>query len=148
MTWQSWTTLAIAILGAVLGLYNSWNGYQDRKVRLRVVPKWSIAQDWSGMGIEVVNFSTFAVTIVEVGFTIGRGRGALPRRIPIPNGNIVHATALPAKLERRDVYSTIFNLDGLAKHDIRRAYAITASGELATGTSGALKQFIKTRRPL
>jgi hypothetical protein len=148
VTWQSWITLAIATLGAILGLYNSWNAYQVRKVRLRVIPKWSIGDGFSGMGIEVINLSAFLITIYEVGLTIGKSRGPLPKRLPIPIGNVVQGGNLPVRLDRREVYSIIYSVDGLAKYDIRKAYALTASGEIALGSSGALRQFIKIRRPI
>ena len=80
----------IALLGVVLGLVNLWYSQEARRVRLRVIPKlafdveggryttseWnkyskrlqddSAAKRWT---IEVVNLSSFGLTIDEVGFS-------------------------------------------------------------------------------
>ena len=142
MTWPAAITLAIAVLGAVLGMLNTWNSINDRRVRIRVVPKWSIAPGFSGMAIEVVNLSAFAITISEIGFTIGRSRGPLPRRAPIPGQMFVDGTDLPIKLDRHGSFSGTFYTDGLEDLDIGKGYALTTSGVIRYGKSPALKQWI------
>lgn len=146
MTIISAITLAIAILGAVLGILNTWNSINDRRVRLRVVPKWSIGPNFQGLAIEVVNLSAFPVTISEIGFTIGRSRSGLPRRAPITSQKILNGTVLPIRLDRHHSFSAIFLSQGLSEHDIRKAYALTSSGVIRKGESPALKQFIRERR--
>lgn len=142
MTWPAAITLAIAVLGAALGILNTWNSINDRRVRIRVVPKWSIAPGFSGMAIEVVNLSAFPITISEIGFTIGRSRGTLPRRAPISAQMFVDGTALPIKLDRHASFSGTFHTSGLENFDIRKAYALTTSGVISYGKSPALKQWI------
>lgn len=141
MTWPAAITLAIAVLGAVLGILNTWNGINDRRVRIRVVPKWSIAPGFSGMAIEVVNLSAFAITISEIGFTVRRSRGSLPRRAPIPAHMFVDGTDLPIKLDRHASFSGTFHTGGLDELDIGKAYALTTSGAISYGKSPALKQW-------
>jgi hypothetical protein len=142
MTWSAAITLSIAVLGAVLGLLNTWNGINDRRVRLRVVPKWSISPGFNGLAIEVVNLSAFPITVSEIGFTIGRSRGPLPRRAPIPPQKFVDQTRLPVRLERHQSFSGTFHVDGLENLDISKAYALTTSGVIAFGKSPALRQFV------
>lgn len=116
-------TLAIAVLGAALGILNTWNSINDRRVRIRVVPKGSLAPGFSGMAIEVVNLSAFPITISEIGFTIGRSQGTLPRRAPIPAQMFVDGTAVPIKLDRHASFSGTFRKPryrkGLCPDDIR-----------------------------
>lgn len=142
MSWSAAVTLAIAVLGAVLGILNTWNSINDRRVRIRVVPKWSLAPGFSGMAIEVVNLSSFPVTISEIGFTIGRSRGSLPRRIALAAQSFVDGTELPIRLERHASFSGTFHVRGLEEHDIRKAYALTTSGVISYGKSPALQQWI------
>ncbi len=82
--------LCIALLGAVLGVLNTWYFYKSNRVRIRVVPKLAFdmssgryitsecddqsrqlqangaQQRWA---IEVINLSAFPLTIDEVGFS-------------------------------------------------------------------------------
>src|SRR5678815_1261184 len=69
-------TLSCAVVGAVLGIINTWHGLNQRRVKLKVLPKVAYPISHSGefgpeMGcIEVTNLSTFPVTVRDVGFTI------------------------------------------------------------------------------
>ncbi len=134
-------TLGIAILGAALGILNTWQSFSLRRVRLRVTPKWSLAHNWTGLSIDVVNLSAFPVTITEVGFTLDHSRKSLPKRVPIPAHETVQGEPLPTTLQPHHSLDIAFNADFLGSLDIRKAYALTSSGEIARGTSGALKQF-------
>ncbi len=136
-------TLGIAVLGAGLGIINTWNSIADRRVRLRVVPQWSIGPGFSGFAIQVTNLSHFAVTLTEIGFTIGRARSSLPKRLPILADRVAQGPALPVRLERREVADLSFYVDGIGQHEPRKAYARTADSTIAYGSSGALRQFIK-----
>ncbi len=93
-------TLAIAVLGAVLGLLNTWHQLDRSRVKLRVRPKHAISIGGVLQGvdfcIEVTNLSAFEVTISEAGLlyrgTDARGcmtappilidGGKWPRRLP------------------------------------------------------------------
>jgi len=142
MSVSSAITLAIAILGAVLGLLNTWNGINDRRVRLKVTPKWSLAPGFQGLAIEVVNLSAFPVTISEIGFTIGRSRGALPKRTAAMH-QMVDGPQFPVRLERHHSFNATFIADGLGRLDVRRAYALTTSGVIVKGNSPALRQYVR-----
>src|SRR3546814_14458946 len=71
-SWQEALTLGIAALGAFLGVMNTWQAINRDRVRLRVRPLsvMAIATGDQGYGIEVVNLSSFPVTVEEVGFTL------------------------------------------------------------------------------
>ncbi|WP_267381782.1 MULTISPECIES: hypothetical protein [unclassified Sphingomonas] len=140
-------TLAIAVLGAVLGILNTWNSINDRRVRLRVTPQWSIAPGFSGLAIEVVNLSSFAITVTEIGLTIGPSKGTAPSRFVVLGDRIVHGREPPTRLDRRETTSLVFTTIGLEEHDIRKAYARTADGSIAYGSSGALRQFLAENTP-
>lgn len=79
-------TLAIAVLGAVLGLMNTWYALDRTRVKLRVRPKHAFpvgaADPRLTFCIEVTNLSAFAVTIEETGVfykgTESRGAYAYP----------------------------------------------------------------------
>ena len=149
MTWLNWTTLGIAIFGAVLGLINTVTNVSDRRVKLRVVPSWSLGADFSGMSIEVTNLGAFPITLTEVGFTLDDSRGLLPKRLPILDDRIVHGNLSTDALGRHESKTIIFHVNGLSGHSIRKVYARTSSGVIARGTSGALKQFIaQGNRPI
>lgn len=62
-------TLAIAVLGAVLGLYNAWRNWIQDRVRVRVKVGFAFSQDGTGgLSINVVNLSAFAITLTHFGF--------------------------------------------------------------------------------
>ncbi len=142
MKWMDWVTLGIACLGAVLGIVNTWQALRDRRTRLRVTPAWNFAEGFSGMSIEVCNLSSFPVTIVELGFTLGKPRGPLPHRMRIPEERIISGRQGPFRVGSRETASIIFYVDNLEQYEITKAYARTSDGQIAFGTSGALRQFI------
>jgi hypothetical protein len=94
-------TLALAVLGAVLGIINTWHGVSRSRVKLKVVPAHAIpfgeVEESINFSIEVTNLSEFAVTIREVGlFHKGtKKRSAMVKPIILDNGN------WPRRLEPR-----------------------------------------------
>ena len=94
----SWGTLAIAVLGAVLGLLNTWRALSGDRVRLRTR---LVVEVPSGLllGLEVVNLSSFPITLAEVG-VIYRGAG---RKGELLNYGKVDGVALPVRIEARDM---------------------------------------------
>jgi hypothetical protein len=143
--WKDVITFGLAGVGAALGVVNTWTTVRSKRVRLRVTPQWSLASGWSGLSIEVINLGAFPVTVTEIGFTLDRSRSTLPKRVPIPTQAIVQGDVPPTTIQPHEATSLIFNADWLGSLPIQRAYARTASGEIARGTSGALEQF-KSRR--
>ena len=71
MTLTQAVTLAIALLGAVLGVINTWHALDKNRVKLKVVPKIAMTLGRSGSAvgfcIEITNLSAFAVTVDEAG---------------------------------------------------------------------------------
>jgi hypothetical protein len=138
-------TISCAVIGAVLGVINTWQGLNQRRVRLKVVPK--VASIFYGrkfdqeMGcVEVTNLSAFPVTLREVGFTNGDPRKKERAVIVKP---IVHdAGPWPRRLESRASVSVYFDWGNL-KRNIKRAYVLTDCGEVGYGNSPALESMIK-----
>ncbi len=74
MTVMDAVTLSVALLGATLGLINTYVILAERRVRLRVVPMGLLPQDQDtpSLGVEVVNLSSFPVVIASCRFQSGR----------------------------------------------------------------------------
>jgi hypothetical protein len=135
-------TFAIAVLGAVLGLVNTWHNLDKTRVKLAVRPKRAIplgnVDPRLTFCIEVTNLSSFAVTVSDVGvFYYGtKSRGSIINPVLLDGG------VWPRRLEPRSsvtVYGqkpTSYSTDD----KIRCAYAITDCGVTRRGNSPALKQ--------
>lgn len=134
-------TLSVAVLGAVLGIINTWQGLDKNRLKLRVVPKHAIPV--GGVNpkltfcIEVTNLSTFPVTVSDVGvfYTGTDERGSIIQPVLSDGGT------WPRRLEPRSSV-TIYSQKPSSKADrkISCAYAKTDCGHTKTGTSPALKQ--------
>jgi hypothetical protein len=136
-------TMSIAGLGAALGIINTWHALDQRRVRLRVIPK--LAYPFLGgdfgeiMGcIEVVNLSAFPISISEIGFTID-GDPRKRRRLAILEPLTSDRQPLARTLEPRHVVTGYFDLSRM-EAGIKKAYVRTDCGEVAYGSSPALKQ--------
>jgi hypothetical protein len=141
MTWIQAITLAIAMLGAVLGIINTFIAVNNRRVRLRVRPMYTVgAPAGAGFGIEVVNLSSFPVTISDVGLLYGRAWSALPARMVIADPILFDGGGWPRRLEPRSEVSVYFDPRSIPARRFGKAYAKTSCGEIATGDSPALKQ--------
>ena len=134
------------ILGAVLGIINTWHQMRKNKIRLKIIPSHAIpvgaiASANINFGIEVVNLSDFAVTITDVGFVLkNKSKATL-----LPVISIDQPKELPIRLEPRTSYKKYFSKSVVDTGEVRikSAYANTECGETITGTSGALKQLVK-----
>lgn len=134
-------TLAIAILGAVLGVINTWIGLDKSRVKLRVAPAHAIpvggADPRLRFSLTITNLSAFEVTIEEAGILYSRStkRGSLTQPVLADGG------AWPRRLEPRSSVTLYSQRPGAV--DGRRigvAYARTACGVTRTGNSPALRQ--------
>lgn len=138
MSWTEVVTLGVAILGAFLGIVNTWQSWRRDRLRLRVTPMNVISLDGRfNFGIEVANLSTFPVSVNEVGFTLDgpsarHGDRAMISPVPGDGG------PWPRRLESREAVSLYFDSRGVDGSRIGRAYAKTASGEFVYGSSAAL----------
>lgn len=117
-------TFAIAVLGAILGVINTWHAIDKSRVKLRVIPKHAIPV--GGMDnrltfcIEVINLSSFAVTIDEAGVFLQGSQNRLAYTNPITNDN----GSWPRRLEPRSavtVYGERPKSDGAYR--LKCAYA-------------------------
>jgi hypothetical protein len=133
-------TLSVALLGAVLGVMNTWNAMSQRRVRLRVTPAYSIQTGSGAIGfnIEVVNLSTFPITIEEVGFYLSGS----DKRMVVTEPIFYDGKPWPRRLESHDSMSAHFDPREFGPHaqNITKAYARISSGGIYVGTSPALKQ--------
>jgi hypothetical protein len=143
-------TLAIAVLGAVLGVMNLLHERSQSKVKLRVVPKLAAVVDERGTiqrtksasgpvdgipCIEVINLSAFAVTVSEVGFTV---KGNKKQRFATPMPELIDEKPWPRRLDSRESVSTYLSLPQQLAGRIDKAYAVTECGHKAYGSSPAL----------
>lgn len=143
MTVMSIITLVIAIIGAVLGVFNTWRSWDKDMVKLRVIPK---AAEVLGFGqsivksssltvyvnsqlcICIVNLSTFPVTISEVGLLYkgSKFRGTLTKPIINDGGSF------PRRLEPRSSFTVFFALDEPKRDrnfkNVKHTYAETDCG--------------------
>lgn len=141
MTIFSAITFAIAVLGAILGLINTWHAIDKTRVKLRVTPKHAIPV--GGMDekltfcIEVVNLSSFAVTIDDVGVFLKGTKDRIVYTSPLT----FDGGSWPRRLESRSSV-TVYGERPKSKgqHRPKCAYARTSCGETHMGTSAAFKQ--------
>jgi len=137
-------TLSIAVLGAVLGIINTWHALDRSRVKLKVRPAHAIpvggADPELTFFIEVTNLSAFAVTVHDVGvFYHGTDRrGSFVRPVLIDGG------PWPRRLEPRSSV-TVYGQrpESSPEMRIKCAYAKTECGVTKTGSSPALKQIAR-----
>jgi hypothetical protein len=137
-------TLAIAVLGAVLGIINTWRNINKDKVRLKVTPKYAIFNNdiEDQLSIEVINFSSFPLIVREVGvYYYGTSK-----RAAVATPNIYDGGSFPRKLEQRismSVYLPIEILKQRNNHRVKCVYVMTDCGKIIKGKSSALTEMIK-----
>lgn len=134
-------TLSIAVIGAVLGIINTWQAVDKSRLKLKVTPAHAIpigdVNPRLTFCVEVVNLSAFPVSICDVGvFYRGtKQRGSVIQPVFSDGGT------WPRRLEPRSsitVYSQ--TPESYPGHKIKCAYARTQCGYTRTGNSPALKQ--------
>lgn len=134
-------TFGLALLGAVLGVMNTWRAISRDQPKVKVIPKHAIpvgaANSQINFSIEAVNLSTFAITITEMGLL---HRGTQTRSALLPPV-LIDGGPWPRRLEPRTTVTVFGHLDLVSsKHPIRCAYAKTDCGLTFRGTSRALAQ--------
>jgi hypothetical protein len=143
-------TIICAVIGAVLGIINTYYAFVLRRVKLRVVPKvacfFSQGQFGPDMGcIEVTNLSTFPVTVSDVGFTINGDPRKNPRA-QIIQPIVQDGGPWPRRLDARASVSVYFQLLPLKQHNIKKAYALTDCGNVGYGESQASREWQLTSK--
>lgn len=160
MTTTTAITLAIAVLGAVLGIINTLMQIDKSRIKIGVIPKIAFFVDdilvnsllrpdatqgspeERRLCVEVVNLSSFPITVNEVGF--GKRILSRARHVLVPP-LILDGKPWPRRLEPREAV-IVYTERGVRfspQPSPKRAYAATACGEVRYGTSKALKHFIK-----
>ena len=140
-------TFGIALLGAVLGLINTWCSYDRDRVKLKVIPKIAfpvgpIPDKRPRLCIDVVNLSMFPVTVSQLGFLMHGTKDRLDLVIPI----IIDGGKFPRRLESRSSFTAYFEPgveNGPRFKKVKIAYAETECGELFRGKSRALRSAVK-----
>lgn len=141
-------TLSIAVLGAVLGLINTWHGLDKSRPKLRVRPAHAIpvgaAPSALTFCIEVTNLSAFPLTVCDVG-VLYRGT---PDRGAVITPVLADGGPWPRRLESRASVTVYFQRpESHPSRRIKYAYARTQCGVIKTGTSPALRQVANGHAP-
>ncbi len=132
-------TFGVAVLGAGLGIINTWNAISQRKLRLRVTPAHLITPQGLAFSIETINLSTFPVTVAEAGFTFA---GPKKQRFVLANPMFLDGGTWPRRLGSRESFTIVVDPRDMihAREKIAKAYIRTACGEVILGNSPALQQ--------
>ena len=143
-------TLAIAVLGAVLGIINTIHSLSRDRILLKVIPERVVPKGHNkrDLGIRIINLSYIAVSVEEVGFEI-KGE-----KIPLFDSGVSLSRAalgermFPKRLEPRTSMTVTVPwevLKSLKSEEFKRvkfAYARTSCGLIFKGSSGALRQAV------
>lgn len=155
----------IATLGVGLGIVNLWYSRRSHRVRLRVIPKLAFdvesirytASIWNKNAarlheagntkrwmIDVINLSSFAVTIDEVGFSDGK----LDGNFAMVNPEVSRNKRQPVRLRPHEK-ATFYSTDGMllppAVWSNPHAYAKTDCEECVYGSSPILAHVSNNR---
>lgn len=133
-------TLALALLGAVLGIINTWHALDRTRVKLRVRPKHAIplgaVDERLNFCIEITNLSAFAVTVSEAGVALK----ASDKRLAYTSPVLIDEGGWPRRLEPRTSVTIYGQAPSTSGRKLKCAYAKTACGVMREGTSPAFKQ--------
>lgn len=113
---ESIITFSLSVLGTGLGILNYWRDASKDKVRLKVIPKRVVASGSAdpriNIGIEIINMSTFPLTICESGFVSREKKKRLAIIQPITANNETY----PIRLEPRTaitIYAILEDVDAI-----------------------------------
>jgi len=153
----TWLFYGLAMLGAVLGVYNLIVQLLRDRVRLKIVPEvhtntfppigpFREVEELIGLSIEVTNLSTFPVTITAIGLRHG-WRGSIIEYSKSLDGK--RSDEPPRHLAPRESMRIYFSA-GIRRHPelrgVKSAFAMTACGSIRYGTSPALAAYVKRAR--
>ena len=125
-------SLAIALFGAALGVYNAWQANLRDRTRIKTsVGIMKLKDGRSLFSVEVVNLSTFPVTISEIALSAPEGRGTRFCFIP----PFADGTTLPVVINARA--SRVFSMAPVEQH--RDALALTKWLLVKTGDERVFK---------
>jgi len=148
MTITNAITLAIAILGAVLGIMNTWRSFDRDRIRLVVSPKWSFCA-YPGVPIveqlciEITNLSFFPITVAQVAFEL---RGLQKGKLFVFSPEFLDGGTIPRRMEPRTSF-TVLMPQGVENNPnmkyVKCVFVKTECGFVARGTSPALSSHVK-----
>ena len=127
-------TTTMAAVGAVLGIFNAWRAWSSDRIRVRVSISNVIAFPGGerAIGIEVVNLSSFPLTITNLGFERLDSSSHLQITSPIFTGA---DQRLPFRLESRTAFTVLQPSAAgeipIELKNVGRAYVSTACGHRA-----------------
>jgi hypothetical protein len=137
-------TFAIALLGAVLGLINTWHNLDKKRLKLKVNPMHTIpvggVDPSLTFGISIVNLSDFPVVVSDAGVLVKETGNSMCIVNPV-FANGATGSDWPQRIESRasiTVYSQMPKPPEGKNYGL--AYANTQCGEMVKGNSNALKQ--------
>lgn len=132
--WLQLVTLAIAIVGAVLGVLNTWRAFSQDRVRLVIKPVYAtlVPSGEECLSISIRNLSTFAITVTHIGFTM-QGTDRHLQLLPL---FLQPAGQLPVRLEPRTAFTAFAapgatEVAGMGRAD--KVYVSTACGQRMLG---------------
>ena len=144
VTVEPFITIILATVGTVLGCVNTFVLLNNRRVRLRVVPKSATLvgggvlthskehMPGATVCIEVVNLNSFPVTICDVGYTLPS-----KRRASFFSPILFDSKPWPRRLEPREAVTAYADIS-VVPSNIGKDYAKTDCGVTRFGTSPAL----------
>ncbi|TAK99755.1 MAG: hypothetical protein EPO07_10575 [Verrucomicrobia bacterium] len=147
---QEYFTLVIAVVGAVLGLLNTWRGFERDRVKLKVIPKSAIcsygpAGMVTRLCIEVINMSYIPVTVSQIGYCLSDPPKHFLAFIP----EFFHGEKMPVRLEPREAVTAYVPV-GLENDpqfaNVTKAFAKTACGRTFESLTPSLKSYIASVR--
>ena len=124
-------------IGAVAGVLGLGNMIDRQQVKLRVTPAPAFGYDGqpAGISVEVVNLSSFAVVIDEIGFNRRDGR-----RYSFMGNRLNNGRTCPCRLEARESVSALFPVGSFDLNQATTGFARTSCGKVISGDSPGWKQ--------
>ncbi|QPJ61713.1 MAG: hypothetical protein G3M70_07360 [Candidatus Nitronauta litoralis] len=139
--------LGIAIIGAGLGILNTWKVYDRDRIKIKVLPMSILIvnpghiDERPRLGIKIINVGLVSATITSVGLKMKDGANMVFMEPQITNGK-----RLPLTLEPRSSITVSTDQDPELKDfrykNVISAFAQTECENTFTGKSKALKQVI------
>ncbi|MHC2018920.1 hypothetical protein [Methylobacterium sp. CM6247] len=136
-SWLDWLTLSLAILGVLLGIFNTWSNIRARRLRVKVTPAFAMTTTGGqGFSIEVLNRSSFPIVVNEVGLTLKD----TTQRVTVGRPYFADDGTMPRRLGAREGMIAYFERPADIGFPFGAAYAHLSSGEQVNGSGHAIRQ--------
>jgi hypothetical protein len=139
---KAYISLGVAVCGLTLGIINFLKSWDKDRIKIKVTPQHAIpvgsADPSIVCSIEILNLSSFPITISQVGFLYfgTKDKGMITNIVTFDQGKF------PRRLESRESFSVYVDAEpffGSGKK-VKSVYAATSCGIVQKGNSKALKQ--------